>query len=263
MFVGGLGGDEPSWGFMGVSIAEPDRRGLGKTCRRVRGMNVIASRRRAQVAQYIGGVRRAFSVLRSWVPPQGHPLSHRCSAPTVGELIGKAGELKKAGARWCSCTLDPPGPWIRGQAEGTRQRAREGEGLPAHFTLVLDPDYTFTNPYGLRWDAKNETAYPSMFVLDGKRKVTFSKTHGGRAKTEEVLKAILAKSRPFAKRTAAEQRGIGQNQGRRFATPDRRQGRLCSALVLQWGTRQLWESLMSRFGLCVVVWVILASPMLQ
>jgi hypothetical protein len=31
--------------------------------------------------------------------------------------------------------------------------------LPANVILVTDPDYKFTNQYGLRWDAPNETAY--------------------------------------------------------------------------------------------------------
>jgi hypothetical protein len=30
----------------------------------------------------------------------------------------------------------------------------EGKNLPAHFKLALDPGYTFTNLYGLRWEAR-------------------------------------------------------------------------------------------------------------
>jgi hypothetical protein len=54
----------------------------------------------------------------------------------------------------------------------------------------------FTNSYGLRWDADNETAYPSTFIIDTKRKVTFTKVstnHGNRSKTEDILKALSAK----------------------------------------------------------------------
>ncbi|AWM40438.1 Thiol-disulfide oxidoreductase ResA [Gemmata obscuriglobus] len=123
---------------------------------------------------------------------RGYP-GYQCPLCTkqVGELIGKADEFKKAGAQ---VVLVYPGP-----ADKLKEHAGEfvkGKDYPAHFTLVLDPDYTFTNAYGLRWNAKNETAYPSTFVVGTKRKVTFatvSKTHGGRAKTEEVLKAIPAK----------------------------------------------------------------------
>jgi peroxiredoxin len=83
-----------------------------------------------------------------------------------------------------------------GPAEGLETRADEfvrGKTLPAHFDLLLDPDYTFTKAYGLRWDAPGETSYPSTFVLDRNRKVVFAKTsrtHGGRAEAAEVVKAL-------------------------------------------------------------------------
>ncbi len=86
-----------------------------------------------------------------------------------------------------------------GPADKLKAHAGEfakGKDYPEEFQFLLDPDYTFTDAYGLRWDAKAETAYPSTFVLDGKRKVTFakvSKTHGDRAKVDEVLKALNAK----------------------------------------------------------------------
>ena len=66
----------------------------------------------------------------------------------------------------------------------------EGKNLPAHFKLALDPGYTFTNLYGLRWEAKNETAYLSTFLIDREGKifsVLISTSHGGRAKASEVL----------------------------------------------------------------------------
>jgi len=49
------------------------------------------------------------------------------------------------------------------------------------------------NTYGLRWNAKGETAYPSTFVLDDKGVVQFSKvseSHGDRTKATEVLAAL-------------------------------------------------------------------------
>jgi len=48
--------------------------------------------------------------------------------------------------------------------------------LPANVHLALDPDYTFTNLYGLRWDANGETAYPSTFLIHADKTVVFS--HG-------------------------------------------------------------------------------------
>ena len=67
------------------------------------------------------------------------------------------------------------------------------KNLPAGFELVLDPDYKFTTQYGLRWDAPQETAYPSTFLIDSKGMVFFSKiskTHGGRTTTTEILEAL-------------------------------------------------------------------------
>ena len=41
-----------------------------------------------------------------------------------------------------------------------------GKDFPKSFQMLLDPGYTFTNLYGLRWDEPRETAYPSTFLLD-------------------------------------------------------------------------------------------------
>jgi peroxiredoxin Q/BCP len=120
---------------------------------------------------------------------RGYP-GYQCPLCTrqFAELRGKADEFKKAGAR---VVLVYPGP-----PDALKERAAEfvkGKDYPAHFSILLDPDYAFTTAYGLRWDARNETAYPSTFVIDGKGKVAFAKvstTHGDRAKTGDVLKAL-------------------------------------------------------------------------
>jgi thioredoxin-dependent peroxiredoxin len=117
---------------------------------------------------------------------RGYP-GYQCPLCTkqFAEFHGKADEFKKAGAQ---VLFVYPGP-----ADGLKDRAAEfvrGKDYPAHFRILLDSDYAFTNAYGLRWDAKNETAYPSTFVIDGKREVTFAKvstTHGERAKAQDVL----------------------------------------------------------------------------
>lgn len=122
-------------------------------------------------------------VLRGY-PGYQCPLCNR----QVTEYIGKADAFQKAGA---TVVFVYPGP-----GEKLKDRANEfvkGKDYPEHFRFVLDPDYTFTKAYNLRWDAKGETAYPSAFVLDGKRKVTFAKVsggHGDRAAAADVLKAI-------------------------------------------------------------------------
>jgi thioredoxin-dependent peroxiredoxin len=65
--------------------------------------------------------------------------------------------------------------------------------LPTNFDLLVDPGYTFTNLYGLRWNAAQETAYPSTFLVDQQGVVFFSKIvkeHGGRTTAAEILDAI-------------------------------------------------------------------------
>jgi peroxiredoxin len=110
-----------------------------------------------------------------------------CNAQ-VGELMGKAEAFRDARAQ---VVLVYPGP-----AEGLEHRAAEfvrGKTLPENFRIVLDPDYSFCNSYSLRWDAPRETAYPSAFVIDGKRTIQYAKisrSHGGRARAEELLNAL-------------------------------------------------------------------------
>jgi thioredoxin-dependent peroxiredoxin len=123
---------------------------------------------------------------------RGYP-GYQCPlcSKQFGSLVAQAEEFKKAGAQ---VLFIYPGP-----ADKLKERAGEfvkGKDYPAHFHLLIDPDYTFTKAYNLRWEAKNETAYPSTFVIDGKKKIQFakvSKTHGDRADVKDVLKAVTAK----------------------------------------------------------------------
>lgn len=123
---------------------------------------------------------------------RGNP-GYQCPICTrqFGEFLGKADEFKAAGAR---VVFVYPGP-----SDKLKEKAAEfvkGKDYPAHFGILLDPDYAFTNAYNLRWDAKNETAYPSTFVIGKGGKVTFAKvstTHGGRLSAADALKALSAK----------------------------------------------------------------------
>lgn len=109
----------------------------------------------------------------------------------VGQYLAQAEKLKVAGAQ---VLLVYPGP-----SDGLAQKAQEfiaDKTIPAHFQLFVDPDYTFTNAYHLRWDAAGETAYPSTFVIQKDLKVVYSKVsqeHGGRSKPEDILKALSGK----------------------------------------------------------------------
>jgi peroxiredoxin Q/BCP len=107
------------------------------------------------------------------------------------DFMSKADDFKKADA---TVIFVYPGP-----SDDLKTHADDfikGRTLPDNFHFLLDPDYTFTNAYGLRWDKKKETAYPSTFVIDEKSKVTFakvSKTHSDRTKAADLLKVINTK----------------------------------------------------------------------
>ncbi len=109
----------------------------------------------------------------------------------VGQFLGKADAFKAAGA---TVLLVYPGA-----KANLTQRAGEfmkDKSIPEHFQLLVDGDYKFTNAYNLRWDAPNETAYPSTFIIQKDRKITYavvSKSHGGRTKADDVLKALTVK----------------------------------------------------------------------
>lgn len=120
---------------------------------------------------------------------RGYP-GYQCPICTAqfGSLRGKADKFADAKAQ---VLLVYPGP-----AEDLKKRAEEFVGnktMPKNFQMLLDPNYEFTTKYALRWNAKNETAYPSTFVIDAKGVVRFAKvshSHGDRAKTEEILETL-------------------------------------------------------------------------
>jgi peroxiredoxin Q/BCP len=109
----------------------------------------------------------------------------------VGQYLQQAEKLKSAGAQ---VLLVYPGP-----SGDLARRAREfikDQTIPDHFQLLLDPGYTFTNAYHLRWNEAGETAYPSTFVIQKDLKVAYamvSQEHGGRSKPGEVLKVLNGK----------------------------------------------------------------------
>lgn len=120
---------------------------------------------------------------------RGYP-GYQCPACTrqVGGYVKLADDFAKAKA---TVVFVYPG-----EAKELETRAQEflkQTEFPAPLTLVLDPDHRFVTATGLRWEAPNETAYPSTFIVDADGTVTFrkiSKTHGDRAEAADVLKEI-------------------------------------------------------------------------
>lgn len=106
----------------------------------------------------------------------------------VRDFATHAAEFREQKAR---VVMIYPGP-----AEQLQAHAREflqDKQWPADFILVIDPDYAVTNAYGLRWDAKNETAYPSTFIIGADGKIRFahvSSSHGGRVGAIQALREL-------------------------------------------------------------------------
>jgi hypothetical protein len=76
-----------------------------------------------------------------------------------------------------------PGPHADLDRHAMEFLARQNP-LPSNLSLLIDPDYTFTNLYGLRWDAPHETAYPSTFLIDRSGVVFYRKiSHEHRDRT--------------------------------------------------------------------------------
>jgi peroxiredoxin len=122
---------------------------------------------------------------RGWVGYQC-PFCNR----QFGDFVKHAAQFEQHGARVI---------WVYpGRTDDIRKRAEEfaaGRAFPPEFRFVLDPDFTLTIAYGVRWEAPNETAYPSTFVIDRTGIVRFadvSRTHGGRTTAAAALEALSA-----------------------------------------------------------------------
>jgi hypothetical protein len=92
-----------------------------------------------------------------------------------------------------------PGPSEALQAHA--QEFLKDKRWPEGFVFLIDPNYDFSNRYMLRWAAKDETVYPSTFVLDHNRKVRFvhvSHEHGDRIGAAAVLR-FLGSTAPMMK----------------------------------------------------------------
>jgi peroxiredoxin len=106
----------------------------------------------------------------------------------VQDFIANAQRFTELGAHVILVYPGPPQD-LKGKAD----EFMLGKKLPPDFDLVLDPGYAFTNQYGLRWNAPNETAYPSTFLVNKEGLVFFSKIvkeHGGRTTATEVTEAM-------------------------------------------------------------------------
>lgn len=139
--------------------------------------------RAVDFAQVTQGRAAVLVVLRGW-PGYQCPF---CTTQ-VYEYVGHAADFA---ARNVPVVMIYPGP-----AEALQAHAKEfldNQQWPANFYYLLDPDYAFTKRYGLRWDEKGETAYPSTFVIDAQGKVVLahvSHEHGDRLGAAALLRQL-------------------------------------------------------------------------
>ena len=123
-------------------------------------------------------------LLRGW-PGYQCPFCVR----QYGDFIRNRAALEASGARVL---------WVYPAQSDVQKHAEEfvaGLEVPPNFRLMIDPDYTFTRTYELRWEGEGETTYPSTFVIDRSGTIRYaliSKTHGGRAPASDVLTALAA-----------------------------------------------------------------------
>lgn len=106
----------------------------------------------------------------------------------VYEYMGHAADFL---AKNVQVILIYPGPSDALQAHA--QEFLQDKPLPDNVMFLLDPNYEFTNRYSLRWAGKDETAYPSTFVLDRNHVVRFahvSREHGDRISAAAVLRFL-------------------------------------------------------------------------
>lgn len=120
---------------------------------------------------------------------RGYP-GYQCPLCTR-QVAGLRKHAEDFAAKDATVLMIYPGP-----ANGLQAKADEfvsGTTLPTPMNLLIDPDYQFTNDYGLRWNAPRETAYPATFVISSDGKVIFadiSESHGGRTDPQRVVKAL-------------------------------------------------------------------------
>lgn len=123
---------------------------------------------------------------------RGYP-GYQCPFCTrqVHDFVQNEAAFQQAGYRVVFVYPGPPS-----NLDGHAQEFLKDAQFPASFEMLLDPGYTFTNAYGLRWDAPSETAYPSTFLIGGDGEVLYTmsaKLHGGRSTAAEILAAIPKK----------------------------------------------------------------------
>ena len=124
---------------------------------------------------------------------RGYP-GYQCPFCTrqLGALINRSKALATAlGERPDRLVLVYPGE--EKQLEIRATQFVGSKRLKSPLVMVRDPGMQMVSEWGLRWDRRRETAYPSAYLIGAGQRVKWAKvsgSHSGRATTEEILKAI-------------------------------------------------------------------------
>ena len=108
----------------------------------------------------------------------------------MNDLVRSAPELEKKGVQM---VFVYPGPSEILSAHA--QEFLKNKDWPASFIFLIDPEYKMISAYDLRWNAPNETAYPSTFVIGKDDQIRFAKVsheHGGRVGAKELIRELDA-----------------------------------------------------------------------
>ncbi|MAI72968.1 MAG: bacteriocin [Rhodopirellula sp.] len=79
------------------------------------------------------------------------------------------------------------------QIEKNAKRFIGSRKLPHPIRLVRDDDMQMVTEWGIRWQARNQTAYPATFIVDQNGRVAWKKVSGssaGRSTVEEILREL-------------------------------------------------------------------------
>lgn len=83
-----------------------------------------------------------------------------------------------------------------GEAEHLEKNSKRFLGsrkLPDPIRLVRDDDMQMVDDWGIRWQARNQTAYPATFVIDQNGRIAWKKvssSSAGRSTVEEILREL-------------------------------------------------------------------------
>lgn len=79
------------------------------------------------------------------------------------------------------------------QLEKNSKRFLGSRKLPHPIKVVRDDDMEMVKEWGIRWEARNQTAYPATFVVDQNGRIAWKKvsnTSAGRSTVEEILREL-------------------------------------------------------------------------